>query len=110
MQIYPKIHFQLARETDVVGFKYVKLVYNIISLDFVTLFVDHTNGLDYLLQEFLHRAADLTLVPSVAIANDLEEARVTAGATFHLSTKLINLLNYLRFEVKVRLLTSKTIS
>lgn len=29
--------------------------------------------------EFLHRAADLTLVPSAAIARDLEEARVTAG-------------------------------
>jgi hypothetical protein len=29
--------------------------------------------------EFLHRAADLTLVPSVAIGKDLEEARVTAG-------------------------------
>lgn len=29
--------------------------------------------------EFLHRAADLTLVPSAAIAKDLEAARVTAG-------------------------------
>jgi len=29
--------------------------------------------------EFLHRAADLTLVPSVAIGKDLEEARVTTG-------------------------------
>jgi hypothetical protein len=29
--------------------------------------------------EFLHRAADLTLVPSVAIGRDLQAARVTAG-------------------------------
>lgn len=29
--------------------------------------------------EFLHRAADLTLVPSAAIGKDLEAARVTAG-------------------------------
>jgi len=29
--------------------------------------------------EFLHRAADLTLVPSAAIAGDLLAARVTAG-------------------------------
>ena len=28
---------------------------------------------------FLHRAADLTLVPSAAIAEELEKARVTAG-------------------------------
>lgn len=33
--------------------------------------------------EFLHRAADLTLVPSAAIAKDLEEARVTAGELKH---------------------------
>jgi hypothetical protein len=30
-------------------------------------------------KEFLHRAADLTLVPSVAIGKDLQAARVTAG-------------------------------
>ena len=30
--------------------------------------------------EFLHREADLTLVPSAAIGRDLEAARVTAGA------------------------------
>lgn len=30
--------------------------------------------------EFLHRRADLTLVPSAAIAKDLEAARVTAGS------------------------------
>lgn len=29
--------------------------------------------------EFLHRAADLTLVPSAAIGRDLEAARVTEG-------------------------------
>lgn len=33
----------------------------------------------FLSSEFLHRAADLTLVPSAAIARDLQEARVTAG-------------------------------
>lgn len=32
--------------------------------------------------EFLHRAADLTLVPSAAIAKDLEAYRVTAGENF----------------------------
>ena len=31
------------------------------------------------LTEFLHRAVDLTLVPSVALAKELEAARVTAG-------------------------------
>jgi sulfoquinovosyltransferase len=30
-------------------------------------------------KEFLHRAADLTLVPSVAIGRDLQDAHVTAG-------------------------------
>lgn len=50
-----------------------------------------------MLQEFLHRAADLTLVPSVAIANDLEAARVTAGAVYHLSVELIDLL----FEIRI---------
>jgi hypothetical protein len=34
--------------------------------------------------EFLHRAADLTLVPSAAIGRDLEAARVTAGEHKHL--------------------------
>jgi hypothetical protein len=33
--------------------------------------------------EFLHRAADLTLVPSAAIGRDLEAARVTAGVHKH---------------------------
>lgn len=31
------------------------------------------------IEEFLHRAADLTLVPSAAIMKDLQAARVTAG-------------------------------
>ncbi len=31
------------------------------------------------ISEFLHRAADLTLVPSAAIGRDLEAASVTAG-------------------------------
>ncbi|EMS55944.1 GDP-mannose-dependent alpha-mannosyltransferase [Triticum urartu] len=35
--------------------------------------------------EFLHRAADLTLVPSVAIGRDLQAARVTAGSNIFLS-------------------------
>jgi len=35
------------------------------------------------LVEFLHRAADLTLVPSVAIGRDLQAARVTAGLLNH---------------------------
>ncbi|MCI28474.1 GDP-mannose-dependent alpha-mannosyltransferase-like, partial [Trifolium medium] len=33
----------------------------------------------WLVIKFLHRAADLTLVPSVAIGRDLQAARVTAG-------------------------------
>lgn len=32
--------------------------------------------------EFLHRAADLTLVPSAAIGKDLEAERVTSGKHF----------------------------
>jgi hypothetical protein len=38
-------------------------------------------------EEFLHGAADLTLVPSVAIGRDLQAARVTAG--LHNCTKLL---------------------
>ncbi|KAK6120287.1 hypothetical protein DH2020_045978 [Rehmannia glutinosa] len=37
--------------------------------------------------EFLHRAADLTLVPSAAIAKDLEAARVTAASRIRLWNK-----------------------
>lgn len=33
--------------------------------------------------EFLHTAADLTLVPSAAIGRDLEAARATAGELKH---------------------------
>lgn len=33
--------------------------------------------------EFLHGAADLTLVPSAAIAKDLEEANVTTGENWN---------------------------
>lgn len=33
--------------------------------------------------ECLHRAADLTLVPSAAIAKDLVEAKVTTGEKFN---------------------------
>ncbi|XP_057801281.1 sulfoquinovosyl transferase SQD2 [Salvia miltiorrhiza] len=41
----------------------------------------------WLVLKFLHRAADLTLVPSVAIANDLEAARVTAANRIRLWNK-----------------------
>uniref|UniRef100_A0A2P2K7N4 Sulfoquinovosyl transferase SQD2 n=1 Tax=Rhizophora mucronata TaxID=61149 RepID=A0A2P2K7N4_RHIMU len=37
----------------------------------------------WLIIKFLHRAADLTLVPSAAIGRDLQEARVTAGEWTH---------------------------
>ncbi|KAF5940924.1 hypothetical protein HYC85_022091 [Camellia sinensis] len=37
--------------------------------------------------EFLHRAADLTLVPSAALAKELEAARVTAGNKIRLWNK-----------------------
>ncbi|VAH46780.1 unnamed protein product [Triticum turgidum subsp. durum] len=37
----------------------------------------------WLVIKFLHRAADLTLVPSVAIGRDLQAARVTAGLHKH---------------------------
>ncbi|CAL5354090.1 unnamed protein product [Camellia sinensis] len=39
------------------------------------------------LAEFLHRAVDLTLVPSVALAKELEAARVTAGNKIRLWNK-----------------------
>ncbi|MCI00374.1 GDP-mannose-dependent alpha-mannosyltransferase-like, partial [Trifolium medium] len=41
----------------------------------------------WLVLKFLHRAADLTLVPSVAIGKDLEEARVTAANKIRLWNK-----------------------
>lgn len=41
----------------------------------------------WLVLKFLHRAADLTLVPSVAIANDLEAERVTAANRIRLWNK-----------------------
>ncbi|XP_075486183.1 sulfoquinovosyl transferase SQD2-like [Primulina tabacum] len=41
----------------------------------------------WLILKFLHRAADLTLVPSVAIAKDLEAARVTAANKIRLWNK-----------------------
>ncbi|KAH6824785.1 sulfoquinovosyldiacylglycerol 2 [Perilla frutescens var. hirtella] len=41
----------------------------------------------WLIIKFLHRAADLTLVPSVAIAKDLEAARVTAASRIRLWNK-----------------------
>ncbi|XP_050894549.1 sulfoquinovosyl transferase SQD2 [Lathyrus oleraceus] len=41
----------------------------------------------WLVLKFLHRAADLTLVPSAAIARDLEEARVTAANKIRLWNK-----------------------
>ncbi|XP_028122192.1 sulfoquinovosyl transferase SQD2-like [Camellia sinensis] len=37
--------------------------------------------------KFLHRAADLTLVPSAALAKELEAARVTAGNKIRLWNK-----------------------
>ncbi|GJN10586.1 hypothetical protein PR202_ga28691 [Eleusine coracana subsp. coracana] len=40
-----------------------------------------------LYEEFLHRAADLTLVPSVAIGRDLQAARVTAANKIRLWNK-----------------------
>ncbi|KAF5950747.1 hypothetical protein HYC85_012740 [Camellia sinensis] len=39
------------------------------------------------LTEFLHRAVDLTLVPSVTLAKELEAARVTAGNKIRLWNK-----------------------
>ncbi|KAL0316382.1 UNVERIFIED_CONTAM: Sulfoquinovosyl transferase SQD2 [Sesamum radiatum] len=41
----------------------------------------------WLILKFLHRAADLTLVPSAAIGKDLEEARVTAANRIRLWNK-----------------------
>ncbi|GMJ08424.1 sulfoquinovosyldiacylglycerol 2 [Hibiscus trionum] len=41
----------------------------------------------WLILKFLHRAADLTLVPSVAIARDLQAARVTAANKIRLWNK-----------------------
>ncbi|KAI3750510.1 hypothetical protein L2E82_21149 [Cichorium intybus] len=41
----------------------------------------------WLIIKFLHRAADLTLVPSVAIAKDLQQARVTAANKIRLWNK-----------------------
>ncbi|KAF9594507.1 hypothetical protein IFM89_031625 [Coptis chinensis] len=41
----------------------------------------------WLVIKFLHRAADLTLVPSAAIGRDLEAARVTAGNKIRLWNK-----------------------
>ncbi|XP_039047795.1 sulfoquinovosyl transferase SQD2-like isoform X2 [Hibiscus syriacus] len=41
----------------------------------------------WLILKFLHRAADLTLVPSVAIARDLQAARVTAASRIRLWNK-----------------------
>jgi hypothetical protein len=48
------------------------------SFNFKSYFCESNMNLLFYI-EFLHRAADLTLVPSVAIGKDLEEARVTAG-------------------------------
>ncbi|KAG9147912.1 hypothetical protein Leryth_003505 [Lithospermum erythrorhizon] len=41
----------------------------------------------WLVIKFLHRAADLTLVPSAALAKELEDARVTAGNRIRLWNK-----------------------
>ncbi|KAF5198046.1 Sulfoquinovosyl transferase sqd2 [Thalictrum thalictroides] len=52
--------------------------------------------------QFLHRAADLTLVPSVAIGRELEAARVTAGAHTH-PISITLLLLYVQFILKKKL-------
>jgi len=52
--------------------------------------IDKQN-INFFYVEFLHRAADLTLVPSAAIAGDLLAARVTAGEH---KTPLSSLFSY----------------
>lgn len=81
MQIYSEIYLQLASQTNVVNIEYVRYVCNYNS-DFSYHVVECMIYLPIFLPEFLHRAADLTLVPSVAIAKDLEAARVTAGEIY----------------------------
>ncbi|CAL5339801.1 unnamed protein product [Camellia sinensis] len=61
----------------------------------------------FLPQEFLHRAADLTLVPSAALAKELEAARVTAGNKIRLWNKGVDSesfhLKYRAQEMRIRL-------
>jgi hypothetical protein len=67
----------LAGETNVVGHKYELFLAYFFGFG-LRFFVSITRTLMFYV-EFLHRAADLTLVPSVAIGRDLQAARVTAG-------------------------------
>ncbi|CAL5331587.1 unnamed protein product [Camellia sinensis] len=57
--------------------------------------------------KFLHRAADLTLVPSAALAKELEAARVTAGNKIRLWNKGVDSesfhLKYRAQEMRIRL-------
>ncbi|KAE9447693.1 hypothetical protein C3L33_20408, partial [Rhododendron williamsianum] len=57
--------------------------------------------------EFLHRAADLTLVPSAALAKELEAARVTAGNKIRLWNKGVDSESfhpqYRSHEMRIRL-------
>jgi hypothetical protein len=53
------------------------------------------------LVEFLHRAADLTLVPSVAIGRDLQAAHVTAGLLNHLVRSFIFFTSTISHMVRV---------
>ncbi|MBA0750812.1 hypothetical protein Gogos_002197 [Gossypium gossypioides] len=59
------------------------------------------------LSEFLHRAADLTLVPSAAIARDLQEAKVTSANKIRLWNKGVDSESfhprYCSHEMRLRL-------
>lgn len=61
----------------------------------------------WLVIKFLHRAADLTLVPSAALAKELEAARVTAGNKIRLWNKGVDSESfhpqYRSHEMRIRL-------
>ncbi|RVX06127.1 Sulfoquinovosyl transferase SQD2 [Vitis vinifera] len=61
----------------------------------------------WLIIKFLHRAADLTLVPSAAIARDLQAARVTAANRIRLWNKGVDSESfhprYYSHEMRLRL-------
>ncbi|KAJ4978518.1 hypothetical protein NE237_009298 [Protea cynaroides] len=61
----------------------------------------------WLILKFLHRAADLTLVPSVAIGRDLQAARVTAANKIRLWNKGVDSESfhpsYCSYDMRVRL-------
>ncbi|KAL0344479.1 UNVERIFIED_CONTAM: Sulfoquinovosyl transferase SQD2 [Sesamum radiatum] len=59
----------------------------LLSVPIVMSYHTHVPVLHNIFPEFLHRAADLTLVPSAAIGKDLEEARVTAANRIRLWNK-----------------------